>query len=59
MSRRDHRLPRRSFTLWAMLYVMVFVILPFLTLCLVADYGLYRLAKRGLIGCWSLFCLFD
>lgn len=58
-NRRDHRLPRRRFTAWAAAYALVFVILPFLALCVAADYGLYRLARQGLLPCLSLFCVLD
>jgi hypothetical protein len=57
--RRQQIIPRRRFTLWAAVYFSAFVGLPILSLSLALDYGLYRVAKTGLVPCISVFCLLD
>jgi hypothetical protein len=50
-------LPRRRLTARGWAYLLGFVALPFLALCLGLDYVLYLSARAGFGPCLSLFCL--
>jgi hypothetical protein len=50
-------LPRRRLTVRGWAYLLGFVALPFLALCLGLDYVLYLSSRVGLGPCLSLFCL--
>lgn len=50
-------IPRRRLTARGWTYLLVFVALPFLALCVGLDYLLYRAHLAGLGPCLSLFCV--
>lgn len=50
-------LPRRRLTARGWAFLLGFVALPFLALCLGLDYVLYLSARAGFGPCLSLFCL--
>lgn len=50
-------IPRRRLTARGWAYLLLFVALPFLALCVGLDYLLYRAHLAGLGPCLSLFCV--
>lgn len=50
-------LPRRRLTARGWAYLLGFIALPFLAVCLGLDYALYLAARAGYGPCLSLFCL--
>ena len=56
---RGHRIPKRRFTRWALFYFLLYVVLPVLTVSLLADALLYFLLTHFTDHCYALFCLFD
>ncbi|TQV80540.1 hypothetical protein [Denitrobaculum tricleocarpae] len=56
---RGHRIPKRRFTRWALYYFMLYIVLPVLSVSLLADALLYFLFTRFTGHCYALFCLFN
>ncbi len=59
MEIRGHRIPKRRFTRWALYYFILYVVLPVLSVSLLADALLYFLFTRFSDRCYALFCLFN
>jgi hypothetical protein len=50
-------IPRRGFTAWAAVYVLVFFVIPVLAVTFVLDVLLYLLFERVFGICYGIFCL--
>jgi len=52
------QVPKRRFTLWALVYFVGLVALPVLGLCLALDVAFFFLAKQAGWSCYGVLCLF-
>lgn len=56
---RGVELPARRFTGWALLYFLLFVCLPILTICLAIDLALYLVFRDLFDSCYAVLCLLE